>query len=79
MDESTDCTLSSKFDILVRLYVRKYIDHFLTLVQVPDGSAQSIFCAIINLLQDNEIPFNHLVGFGADNCSVMMGKCNGVH
>lgn len=40
--------------------------------------AYSIFNEILNVFKENDISMKNLVGFGANNCSVMIGKHNGV-
>jgi hypothetical protein len=53
-------------------------DIFLSLIEVKACTAQALFDAVKGLLDQNTIPYNHLVGFGADNANVMMGDRNGV-
>lgn len=78
VDESTDRSVSKNLAILIRIYDGVCADRFLTLIHVSDGTAESIFNAIMNVFKENDIPISNLVGFGADNCATMMGRHNGV-
>ena len=60
------------------MFEKKCQDKFLTLTPIIDCSADGIFNTLIKILNDHKIPLKNLVGFTADNCSVMMGKINGV-
>jgi hypothetical protein len=41
------------------------------LIKVKDSSAQSIFDSIKNLLHKKHIPYENIIGFGADNAATM--------
>ena len=78
IDESTDSTTSKNLATIIRYFDNKCRDRFLTLAQVSDCSALGIFETLINALLVHNINLKNLIGFTADNCSVMMGKHNGV-
>lgn len=53
-------------------------DQFVDLIEVENATADSLFSSVKNLLDANEIPYNNVIGFGADNANVMMGQFNSV-
>jgi hypothetical protein len=67
---------------VTRYFDRKYnniVDCFFALIEVNDGTAENIHKNIVNIFQDNDIPFEkNLSGFAAVGASVMFGKNNSV-
>jgi hypothetical protein len=81
IDETTDVGTKKSLVVLARFFnkdLNKVKDHFVDLIEVSDASAKSLFNSIKLLLDSNNIPYNNLIGFGADNASVMMGNLGGV-
>ncbi|CAH1366296.1 unnamed protein product, partial [Tenebrio molitor] len=81
IDETTDVGTKKSLVVLARFFnkdLNKVKDHFVDLIEVRDASAKSLFNSIKLLLDSNNIPYNNLIGFGADNASVMMGNFGGV-
>lgn len=53
-------------------------DRFLNLVEIHDSTAKGLFDSIKSILDKYQIPYRNIIGFSADNASVMMGNLNGV-
>ena len=53
------------------------VDALLDPVSVENGTAQSLYNAVKDLLQERNIPLDNIIGFGSDNCSSMMGANGG--
>ena len=53
-------------------------DRFLDLLEVPDGTAETLFQSVKSFLDENKIPYENVVGFGADNASTNMGEHEGI-
>ncbi|XP_075161205.1 uncharacterized protein LOC142234025 [Haematobia irritans] len=77
VDESTDCTVIKHLAIIVRIFNTKCQDRFLSLESITDSTGKGIAEKLVEVLREHNIPLKRMVGFGADNCSVMMGKYNG--
>ncbi|XP_061402105.1 uncharacterized protein LOC133337919, partial [Musca vetustissima] len=78
IDESTDCTVSKHLAIIIRTFNGKCQDRFLSLEYIVESTGKGIADTIIDVLRNCNIPLDKMIGFTADNCSVMMGKNNGV-
>ncbi|XP_019895226.2 uncharacterized protein LOC109614260 [Musca domestica] len=78
IDESTDCTVSKHLAIIVRTFDGKCEDRFLSLEHIVEATGKGITDKIIEVLNECNIPLEKMIGFTADNCSVMMGKFKGV-
>lgn len=81
IDESTDIACTKSLAVVARYYdndQKNVVDSFLQVMEVKDASSSSIYLAIVNLLNELNVPLTNLTGFAADNCSVMMGKNSGV-
>ncbi|KAK1894428.1 Zinc finger protein 862 [Dissostichus eleginoides] len=80
VDETTDVSVSRQLDIHVRhLDKDGYVfNHFLDLVTLEDGKADSVVAAIKSVLQKKELPVDRLYGLGTDGAAVMTGRLNGV-
>lgn len=74
IDETTDINTSKSLALLARYYKNNQIvERFLDLIEVDKATAECLFGAIMDVMLKNDIPFENIIGFGADNCSVMMG------
>ncbi|KAK1903321.1 Zinc finger protein 862 [Dissostichus eleginoides] len=80
VEEKTDVSVSRQLDIHVRhLDKDGYVfNHFLDLVTLEDGKADSVVAAIKSVLQKKELPVDRLYGLGTDGAAVMTGRLNGV-
>ena len=80
IDESTDISVTQILAVVVRFFDNKkldVVDALLDTIIVENGSAQGLYHAITALLQEKNIPFSNIVGFGSDNCSTMLGTKSG--
>ncbi|XP_050710711.1 zinc finger protein 862-like [Eriocheir sinensis] len=81
IDESTDLSTQKHLVLIARFYdleVQKTCDHFLSLLEVTDCTAQGIFSSIVQFFDRHLIPMKNVIGFASDNASVMMGEKGGV-
>lgn len=81
IDETTDVSTSKSLALVARFYdesSEKVCDKFLALIKIENATANGIFAAISKCFEENKIPGNNLIGFGADNASTMMGNKSGV-
>lgn len=81
IDESTDIAVTKLLGVIVRYFsrkLRKIVSTFLGIVELQDGTAQSIVNAIKKLLCDVQLDPQNLLGIGVDNASVNVGLNNGV-
>lgn len=82
LDESTDISVSKILGISIRYFSRSLktiISTFLGLVEIEDGTANSIVNGIKGLLLVLNIEIKKMIGIGTDNATVMTGTNNGVH
>ncbi|XP_072398863.1 zinc finger protein 862-like [Diabrotica undecimpunctata] len=81
IDETTDISTRKCLAILVR-YLDKtsysVMDSLFTLVEVEECTADGLTSAILNVLNTLNINLQNVIGFAADNASVMMGEFGGV-
>lgn len=75
IDESTDRTQIKHLCLLVRLSIENKIkDIFLTLIEVDNADATSLFNHIIGFFKTHNIDYKkNLIGFGGDGANVIMG------
>ncbi|KAI5702152.1 hypothetical protein M8J76_017078 [Diaphorina citri] len=81
VDESTDISSVKSLAIVVRYYdeeLKDVNDAFLTSIDIEDASSQGLYDAIIQFFTSTGIPLEKMLGFAADNCSVMMGQHRGL-
>lgn len=79
IDETTDITVQKSLILIVRYWDDGCIkDRILDLIEISDGLADTIFTAIKNLFDKNEIPYNNILAFAADGAAAMMGALSGV-
>ncbi|KAJ8932884.1 hypothetical protein NQ314_014365 [Rhamnusium bicolor] len=77
--ETTDVSSTKCLAVIARYYRNDPVDDkYLGLVEVKEATAESLFNAIKQLLQENEIPLSNMIGLVADNASVMQGNKKGV-
>lgn len=63
---------------VISLFIFQVKTSFLTLVDLPDGKADTIVPAIKTLMTDRQLPIQKMMGFGSDGASVMVGRKTGV-
>ena len=51
---------------------------FLQVIDIPNGTAETIANAVENMLQTMNLPITKFVGLGSDGAAVMVGKKSGV-
>ena len=80
VDESTDISIAKEMVMYGR-----YLDSgavikmsFLRIVELPNGSADTVEEAFLSYLSDRSISLSNLVGFGSDDAAVMTGRVSGV-
>lgn len=81
IDETTDVSIKKSLAVAVRFFddeIKRVKDRCFALIEIENATADGLFQEICALLKNNNIPINNLVGFAADNASVMMGNINGV-
>ncbi|XP_034075010.1 E3 SUMO-protein ligase KIAA1586-like [Gymnodraco acuticeps] len=80
VDETTDVSVSRQLDLHVRHLDKEgcVFNHFLDLVTLEDGKADSVVAAIKSVLLKKELPVDRLYGLGTDGAAVMTGRLNGV-
>ncbi|XP_053949416.1 uncharacterized protein LOC128857695 [Anastrepha ludens] len=81
IDEATDVSSAKCLALVVRYFDKengKIRDHFLSLIELDKSDSKTIFESIKAFFERFKIPLTNLIGFAADNASVMMGQINGV-
>lgn len=79
IDETTDVSIKKSLAVVIRYcWKNKAQDRFLALLQVKESTSEALCSAVLNLLAENNISPNKMVGFAADNAAVMMGQKSGV-
>jgi hypothetical protein len=80
IDEATDCSNLATLMIYVRFLDDKgqIQSKFLSVVELKNGSAQTIFDALIFVLQSKDIDVTKMIALASDGASVMTGEKNGV-
>ncbi|XP_051173505.1 uncharacterized protein LOC127289558 [Leptopilina boulardi] len=82
LDESTDISVSKLLGIVIRYYSKsrkEFVSTYLTLIEVENGSAETITNAVKNALTNFKLPVKNLKGIGTDNASTMVGVHNGIY
>ena len=80
IDETTDTSIIKEMVIYTR-YISPEAEvctSFLAIVELPNGTSETVEKALTNYLESNNIPLSSLVGFGTDGAAVMIGRHNGV-
>lgn len=79
LDESLDIAVQKKLVLFFKILVLgKAKIEFAANVEVKDGKAETIYSAVLNYLNSNNIPVKKLSGLGTDGASVMTGRHNGL-
>ncbi|XP_067645108.1 zinc finger MYM-type protein 6-like [Eurosta solidaginis] len=81
VDETTDISTRKCLVLLVRYFdriSRTINDRFLTLIELVQADAESIYQSIKSFLDDNNIPLENLIGLATDGASKMAGELNGL-
>ena len=81
VDETTDRSTKKSLAVIARVHddrEGKAKDLFLDLIEVTDASAEGLYKAICDLLSACNVPLKNMIGFAADNASVMMGNQRGL-
>ena len=79
IDESTDVTITKKLVVYAKIVSHcRTKARFLTNIDIPDGRAETIYDALMSWTNEKKINLVHLVGFGSDGASVMVGSKSGV-
>lgn len=79
IDETTDISTAKCLAIVARFYRGEKIqDNFLGLIEIQELTAQALFDSVCGFLTKNNIPVQKMIGFAADNASVMSGNRAGV-
>lgn len=72
VDESTDLSAMKSLAVVIRYFCGKGIrDRFLDLVEVNDQTANGLHTALMECLKKNDIPLELMIGFPADNASLL--------
>ena len=78
-DESTDISVTKELILYARiLSCGEAQAHFLKLIYIHDGKAETIENTILAYLEEAGIPLSTITGFGSDGANVMVGSINGV-
>lgn len=81
IDESTDLSANKSLAVVVRYYddsTKSVEDSFLNIIDVKDATSSALFETLLELLNKLKVPLSNLLGFAADNASVMMGQHSGI-
>ena len=78
-DESTDISVTKELILYARIIACKKVStHFLKLIDIPDGKAETIETALISYLDQTNIPISSITVFSSDGANVMVGRISGV-
>ncbi|CAK1553162.1 unnamed protein product [Leptosia nina] len=81
IDETTDVTATSTLAVVTKFYSEKTLQvktKFLTLVDLKGSSAQALFDALSDALNNANLNIKDAIGFGADTTNVMFGEQGGM-
>lgn len=78
MDESTDQGICKVLAIVVRYFDKKTVSRLLSMVEVSECKSQNLYDKLKQKFKDMNIPMKNMIGYGADNASVMMGSKSGL-
>ena len=79
IDETTDVSTCKELAIVTRCYDKELFRvkcQLYELIEVPQADAATLFDAMINSMETDEIPLNNVIGFASDTCNVMFGEHN---
>ena len=81
IDESTSNNHKKVLTVLVSYYntneEKVMVEHWCS-IEVTKANSESLFCEIVKLVEDSQIPWTNLVSVLMDSCAVMRGKKSGV-
>ena len=78
-DEATDVSASKSLAVCARTILDGRVASFLyAYIEVPDGSAETLYDLIIESLRRDQIPLENLTGFASDGANVMSGAFHSV-
>ncbi|KAF2886018.1 hypothetical protein ILUMI_20153, partial [Ignelater luminosus] len=78
IDETTDISTEKSLALVVRFFdCDQWKDKFLGLLKVKSCSAEDLFDVICKYLNSLSVLMENIIGFAADNASVMMGNITG--
>lgn len=79
VDESTDISAKKSLAIVIRYFCGTRVrDRFLDMIEVEDQTDNGLYQALMECLKRSNIPADRMIGFAADNASVMMGDKGGL-
>ena len=78
-DESTDISVTKEPILYAHITASgKVSTHFLKLIHIADGKAETIERALMSFLDHTNIPISNITAFGSDGANVMVGHVSGV-
>ncbi|XP_076103623.1 zinc finger protein 862-like [Mytilus galloprovincialis] len=80
VDETTDVSVLKQLTVMARYFNQdlELKTSFLTLIDVPDGKADTLVAALKQFMTENQLPAHSFIGLGSDGAAVMVGKKTGV-
>ncbi|CAG2186740.1 unnamed protein product [Mytilus edulis] len=79
VDETTDVAVKKELILYVRFLKNgKSSTHFLKMIELFDGKAATIKSAIVQTLEEIDVPLEKMCALGSDGASVMLGRKGGV-
>ena len=81
IDETTDVSTAKELAVVARLYDNDTMQvdcPLYDLVELAQCDAESLFQALLGLLERDGIPISNIIGFAADTTNVMFGEHNSV-
>lgn len=79
-DEATDISVHKQLGLCIQ-YISpsgKVVARNLKMLEIPQGSADSITQAILHYISNSQLDLQKMAGGASDGASVMMGRVNGV-
>ena len=78
-DESTDISVTKELILYARIIAEEIVStHFLKLIHIPYGKAETIENVLISFLDEKKFPISSITAFGSDGANVMVGHVSGV-
>ena len=81
IDETTDVSTAKELAVVTRVYDGESMNTncpLYNLLEIARGDADSLFQALVGLLERDGISLNNIIGFAADTTNVMFGEHNSV-
>lgn len=82
IDETTDIAVEKVLGLAIKYFSasgKKFVNTFLSVIDVENGTAESIVEAVDRCLKLYDLNVKNLVGIGTDNAQSMTGRTNGVY